>query len=154
FLVETELWPHWLLRARLDQVPVVVLSARLSMRSLTEYRRLGSDFRELLGGLSGVIAQTRGDAGRWVRLGAPRARTVVAGNLKNDALPVAAEDRGASRIELGLEADRPLLVLGNVRPGEARILARAWAAAPEGIRKRWRAVAVPRHPRAAADLRL
>lgn len=154
FLVETELWPHWLLRARLDQVPVAVLSARLSSRSLNEYRRLGSDFRALLGGLSGVIAQTEEDADRWLRLGAPRARTVVAGNLKNDALPVAAEDRGSSRIELGLDAGRPLLVLGNVRPGEARMLARAWAAQPEAIRKRWQVAAVPRHPRAAGDLRI
>jgi 3-deoxy-D-manno-octulosonic-acid transferase len=153
-LVETELWPHWLLRARLDQVPVAVLSARLSMRSLTEYRRLGTEFRALLGELSAVIAQTEEDADRWVRLGAPRARTAVAGNLKNDALPVAAEDRGASRRELGLEVERPLLVLGNVRPGEARLLARAWAGLPEPIRRRWQVVAVPRHPRAAPDLRI
>jgi len=152
FLMETELWPHWLLRARSDGIPVVVVSARLSPRSVRHYARLGASFRSLVGGLSGVLCQSPADAERWLRIGAPPARTAVVGNLKNDALPEPALMRGAARAALDLDRDRPLLVLGSVRPGEVRLLARVWRALPPELRARWQVVAVPRHPRASEDL--
>lgn len=152
FLMETELWPHWLLRARADGIPVVVVSARLSPRSVKHYARLGESFRELVGGLSGVLCQSAADAERWLKIGAPAGRTAVVGNLKNDALPVAAPSRGAARRELELDPERPLLVLGSVRPGEVRVLARVWRSLPAETRAAWQVVAVPRHPRASDDL--
>src|SRR5262249_19524794 len=76
----------------------------------------------------------------------------VVGNLKNDALPVAAPSRAASRAELDLDRDRPLLVLGSVRPGEVRLLARAWRTLPVEQRAAWQVVVVPRHPRASEEL--
>jgi 3-deoxy-D-manno-octulosonic-acid transferase len=152
FLLETELWPHWLLRARAERVPVAVVSARLSARSVGHYARLGSEFRELVGGLSAVLCQSETDAERWLAIGAPRLRTAVVGNLKNDALPAAAPLRGAALAALGLDRDRPLLVLGSVRPGEVRLLARAWRALPATVRDSWQVVVAPRHPRASADL--
>jgi len=75
------------------------------------------------------------------------------GNLKNDAVPRWSGSREAARTELDLDRARPLLVLGSVRPGEARLLAGAWRALPEGLRARWQVAAVPRHARATADLR-
>jgi len=152
FLVETELWPHWLLRARAEGVPVAVLSARLSARSVRHYARLGAGFRALVGGLAAVLCQSHADAERWLAIGAPRARTAVIGNLKNDALPRAAAVPGAGRAALGLDRDRPLLVLGSVRPGEVRLLARAWRALPAAVREGWQVAVLPRHPRASADL--
>jgi 3-deoxy-D-manno-octulosonic-acid transferase len=152
FLIETELWPHWLLRARREQVPVAVVSARLSERSARRYARLGRELRELVGGLGAVLCQGEEDQQRWLSLGAPSERTRVVGNLKSDGLPEPAADRAAERAALGLERSRPLLVLGNVRPGETRLLVRAWRAVPAALRARWQVVAVPRHPRALAQI--
>ena len=153
FLLETELWPQWLLRARDLRVPVVVLSARLSERSLAGYGRLGAPFRSLVAGLAGVFCQSDADLGRWRELGARTEASVVAGNLKDDGLPSAAPDRAAARAALGLEPGRPLLVLGSVRPGEVSVLARAWRRLPPALRERWQVVAVPRHPQASTSLR-
>lgn len=152
FLIETELWPHWLLRARHEQVPVAVVSARLSERSARRYRGLGGGLRKLVSGLAGVLCQGEEDQQRWLSLGAASDRTHIVGNLKSDGLPEPATDRGAERLALGLERDRPLLVLGNVRPGETRLLVRAWRAVPAALRARWQVVAVPRHPRAMAQI--
>ena len=152
-LFETELWPHWLLEARRREVPVAVLSARLSARSLRNYRSLGGGFRRLVGGLSAVLCQGSIDAARWLELGAPATRTTVTGNLKNDSLPMPVDDRAAARAALGLDPARPLLVLGSVRPGEVRLLARAWRALPAELRDVWQVMAVPRHPRASAELK-
>jgi 3-deoxy-D-manno-octulosonic-acid transferase len=152
FLVETELWPHWLLAARAAGVPVAVLSARLSPGSLARYRRLGRTFRALVHGLEAVLCQTAEDLARWIALGARPDRSEVAGNLKADALPAPGADRARARAALGLETERPLLVLGSLRPGEVAPLARAWQALPAGVRRGWQVVAVPRHPRASAEL--
>jgi len=152
FLIETELWPHWLMHARRERVPVAVVSARLSERSVRRYRGLGTGLRSLVESLAGVLCQSEEDQQRWLSVGAGPVRTNVVGNLKSDGLPTPAADRGLERARLGLERDRPLLVLGNVRPGEVRTLVRAWRALPAGLRLRWQVVAVPRHPRALGQL--
>ncbi|HTK30577.1 MAG TPA: glycosyltransferase N-terminal domain-containing protein [Candidatus Saccharimonadaceae bacterium] len=153
FVVETELWPHWLLAARARRVPVAIVSARLSARSVRGYRRLGADLRRLVEGLDAVLCQGEEDAARWIAIGAEPERVAVVGNLKADALPRAAPDRRVARAALGLEAARPLLVVGSLRRGEGHIVARAWRALPEALRATWQVVVVPRHARAADELR-
>jgi 3-deoxy-D-manno-octulosonic-acid transferase len=152
-LLETELWPQWLLGARDAGVPVAVLSARLSSRSLAGYRWLGDDFARLVAELAAVLCQSDLDRERWIALGANPARTLTVGNLKNDGLPEPAKDRGAARAELGFDPERPLLVLGSLRPGEAAPLAAAWRGLPEALRRGWQVVAVPRHAHASESLR-
>jgi len=153
FLLETELWPQWLLQARAARVPVAVVSARLSRESVARYRLLGTGLRGLVAGLAAVLCQTEGDLERWRSLGARESVSAVTGNLKDDGLPAAAPDRGAARAALGLERERPLLVLGSVRPGEVMTLARGWQRLPAELRRAWQVVVVPRHPRAADELR-
>jgi 3-deoxy-D-manno-octulosonic-acid transferase len=152
FLIETELWPHWLLHAQREHVPVAVVSARLSERSVRRYLGLGNGLRTLVDGLAGVLCQSEDDQQRWLTLGTRPERTAVVGNLKSDGLPTPAPDRALERARLGLDRDRPLLVLGNVRPGEPRPLVRAWGSLPASLRERWQVVAVPRHPRALDQL--
>jgi 3-deoxy-D-manno-octulosonic-acid transferase len=151
-LLETELWPHWLGAARRDGVPVAVVSARLSPRSVARYARLGAPLRAAVAGLAAVLAQGEGDAERFLALGARAAAVEVTGNLKDDGLPAAAADRTAARRAMGMDGARPLLVLGSLRPGEALRLARGWRSLPEGVRTHWQVVAVPRHPAARAGL--
>ncbi len=152
-LLETELWPHWLIEADRRSVPVVVASARLSERSCRRYLRFGGEFRELVARLANVQCQTEADADRWRRLGALASRVEVSGNLKDDALPQPAASRPGARLGLGLDPRRPLLVLGSLRPGEGSILARAWLRLPEALRVTWQVVAVARHARAAGEIR-
>jgi 3-deoxy-D-manno-octulosonic-acid transferase len=161
FLIETELWPHWLLSARASGVPVAVVSARLSARSVPRYLRFGPEFATLISGLDAVLCQSEGDAARWCALGTPQARTVVVGNLKDDALGEPAEESPAERLAgrrvaraaLGLDPDRPLAVFGSVRPDEVRLLARAWRRVAPELHSGWQVVAAPRHPYAAPGLR-
>ncbi len=152
-LVETELWPHWLLHADAAGVPVVVVSGRLSARSVQRYRGLGGGFSRLMRGLAGVVCQSDRDAERWRSIGARGERVAVGGNLKFDALPEPAVSRGAARVAAGLERDRPVLVFGSLRPGEGRVLSRTWDRIPAAVKDGWQVVAVPRHPRATSELR-
>jgi 3-deoxy-D-manno-octulosonic-acid transferase len=153
-VIETELWPHWLIAARAGRIPVAFVSARLSEASVHGYRRLGRPLRELLRGVAVVMSQSEEDAARWSASGVPDDRLAVCGNLKFDALPQPLSDdqRRQYRAELGLDPARPLWTLGSVRPGEAAALAAAWRALDPGLRQRWQAVAVPRHSAALAGL--
>ncbi len=151
-LIETELWPHWLMRARADGVPVAIVSARLSERSVRRYQSLGPGLRELVAGLAAILCQSDADAERWQAIGATPSRLSVVGNLKEDGLPSASEDRIAERRLLGLDPARPVLVLGSVRPGEVRLLSRAWRSLPDRVREHWQVVSVPRHPKALEEL--
>ena len=152
FVVETEIWPHWLLAARSEALPVAFVSARLSERSVRGYRRLGAPLRGLLAAAAAVLCQSEDDARRWIALGARAERVAVTGNLKFDALPGPEADRAAARAALGLDPHRPALALGSLRPGEGRVLAGAWSALPEAVRARWQVIAVPRHAAAVRGL--
>lgn len=152
-LLETELWPHWLMRAATERVPVAVLSARLSATSVRRYRSLGPAFRGLVARLDAVLCQSGEDVERWIAIGAPPDRVSVVGNLKHDAVVTPSGSRASSRAALGLDPARPLLVLGSVRPGEGRMLAHAWMTLPEDLRARWQVAFVPRHARAVPELR-
>ncbi|HEY4556128.1 MAG TPA: lipid IV(A) 3-deoxy-D-manno-octulosonic acid transferase [Lysobacter sp.] len=94
-IMETELWPNLLFGCRDHCVPVYVLNARLSARSLRGYRVLAALVGRALRTVRGVGAQSHADARRFVRLGADAGRVHETGNLKYDlALPASVEAFG------------------------------------------------------------
>jgi 3-deoxy-D-manno-octulosonic-acid transferase len=139
-LMETEIWPNLLAGAKAHGVPVVLANARLSVRSARGYGRFSGLVGPAFGSLSGVAAQTRGDAERIAALGA---KTVeVCGNLKFDVTPA------ADKIALGQAwrqaiGQRPLWLAASTREGEELLVLEAWrrVAIPDAL-----LVLVPRHP--------
>jgi 3-deoxy-D-manno-octulosonic-acid transferase len=83
-VMETELWPNLLLGCRDRRVPAYIVNARLSERSLRGYRVLRPLIARALRTVRRVLAQSDGDARRFVRLGALPVRTTVTGNIKYD----------------------------------------------------------------------
>ena len=64
-LMETEVWPNLdRMRARAARVPLFLVNARLSERSLRGYRRFASLTQPMFAALAGVAAQTDADAAR------------------------------------------------------------------------------------------
>ena len=83
-IMETELWPNLLFGCRDRGIPVYIVNARLSERSLRGYRVLAPLVSRALRTVHTVAAQSMPDAVRFVRLGAAPARVVDTGNLKFD----------------------------------------------------------------------
>ncbi len=110
-LIETELWPNWLLAAAERGVAVGIANGRLSDRSFPRYRRLAAVFRPLMASLRAVAARTEADRDRFLELGAPPEALRVTGNAKHDRLAVAAP------AALPWPAS-PVLTVGSLRPGE------------------------------------
>lgn len=85
-IMETELWPNLLFGCRARAIPVFILNARLSERSLRGYRVLAPLVARALRTVTTVAAQSLADAMRFVRLGARPEQVVETGNLKFDVL--------------------------------------------------------------------
>ena len=139
-LMETEIWPNLLAAAKRRGIPVVLANARLSERSARGYGRFGALVRPAFASLTGVAAQTIGDAERIGALGA--ARVAVCGNLKFDVTPP------TEKIKLGQSwreaiGQRQVWLAASTREGEESLVLDAWAkvARPDAL-----LVVVPRHP--------
>ena len=144
-IFETELWPNLYYQCGRRKIPLVLASARISSRSVSRYRRLGSLFRDALARPAVVAAQGEGDASRFVSLGADPGRTHVTGNIKFDfSVPQDIGERGRSLREF-YAASRPMWVAGSTHGGEEDILLDAHRLV-RGVHPRALLVLVPRHP--------
>jgi 3-deoxy-D-manno-octulosonic-acid transferase len=142
-VVEQEIWPNLFLAAVRHGVPVVVVNARLSERSLGWYRRARYSLRPVLEAVSRVLAQDTGAADRWRRLGVAPERVVEAGNLKFD-LAVPDVDAAAVRRGLGIAPGAPVLVGGSTHAPEEEWLLEA--------RGESRLILAPRYPERADEV--
>jgi 3-deoxy-D-manno-octulosonic-acid transferase len=118
-LMETEVWPNLVAQCRAHGVPVALVNARLSERSLAKAERLSALMHEAARGMSCVAAQTEADAVRLRQLGAPDVR--VTGSIKFDVTaPQPVLQRGAAlRAQIGA---RPVLLCASTREGEERLI--------------------------------
>jgi 3-deoxy-D-manno-octulosonic-acid transferase len=143
-LAESELWPNVLAECADRRMPVVVVNARVSDRSLPRYERLRRWWRPFLEMLTLVLAQSAEDARRFVAIGVPEDRVRVGGNLKYDVRP----PRSTGLVEQ-LRAQLPIgakvLVAGSTLEDEERVLLEAWPAICARTQNALMVLA-PRHP--------
>lgn len=139
-LIETEIWPNLVHAAADHDVPLYLVNARLSARSLAGYRRTGRLARDAVQRLTVVAAQTAADAQRLRELGAPA--TVVAGNLKFDQEISDTQVSAGQQWRAEINA-RPVILAASTREGEEALLLDVIRHVPAG-NALW--VIVPRHP--------
>lgn len=144
-VLETELWPNLYRQAHERNIPVLLVSARMTERSLQRYRWLGKLVSDALRAVVYVGAQSKLDGERFHEVGVNRNVTRVVGNLKFD-IPESAEIREQGQAMRGLLfASAPVLVAASTRVGEDETVLAAFARVrtthPDA-----RLVIVPRHP--------
>ncbi len=142
-LLETEIWPNLQFQAQRAGVPIVLVNARLSERSLARTLRWPALMRPAAAALSVVAAQTQADRARWARL--YQGPIHVTGNLKFDATaPPELLERGrAWRHRLG---GRGVWMFASTREGEERVVVDALTAAIRAGASVPVLLFVPRHP--------
>jgi 3-deoxy-D-manno-octulosonic-acid transferase len=125
-LVEAEIWPNFIWRARDLRIPMFLVNARLSQRSYRGYKRFAWLFRPLFASLTGVGCQNESDAERLRQLGCRPEAIHVVGNLKFDAAKL--EERRLVDVprvlqQLGMLSGAKVLVGGSTHAGEEAIVA-------------------------------
>lgn len=143
-LVETEVWPNLVRACQQAGVPLCLVNARLSAKSLRQSQRLAWLSLPAFRALAAIWPQTEDDARRLRLLGAIVQPPM--GNLKFDTTPDAAQC--AAGLALRQSMGKPVLVFASAREGEEQMLLdalRARATAPDALRcVQW--LLVPRHP--------
>lgn len=139
-LMETEVWPNLIQTCRQRAIPVALINARLSARSLRKAQRFSALFGPASQSLALVAAQTEADAARIRQLGASSVH--VTGNSKFDVtVPAAPISAGhALRRQWG---QRRVLLCASTREGEEELILAAFMAAPQ---PNFLLLIVPRHP--------
>lgn len=156
-MLEFELWPLFLCAAFARGVPVVVVNAKVSVRSFRRFKAAGALVRPLFRSLALVLAQNGQWGARLIALGVRRERLVVTGSMKADivsrATPAAAQ---AEAQRTGLRTDRPLLLLASTSAAQAggaseerSLLAGQLTAWRE---RGWQVAICPRHPERGGEL--
>ena len=137
-LMETELWFNLIRTCYQQQIPVVLLNARLSAKSANGYAKLGSLVKQGLQQLNLIAAQSIDDENRFKVLGAEN--TVVAGNIKFDVAAPTTSQADGEALRALLGKDRTVLIAASTREGEEAIILEAVAGLD------LLTVMIPRHP--------
>ncbi|OAS22458.1 3-deoxy-D-manno-octulosonic acid transferase [Methylobacterium platani] len=141
-VAESELWPNTILALHARGVPLILVNGRMSERSARGWARTPAVARALLSRIALCLAQSREEAERFARLGAPRVET--GGNLKFDAGPPPADPELLRQLA-GVIGGRPAWLAASTHPGEEA----AATAAHKALARRHPGlltIVVPRHP--------
>ncbi|MBV8184950.1 MAG: 3-deoxy-D-manno-octulosonic acid transferase [Hyphomicrobiales bacterium] len=145
---ESELWPNAIVEARRRQIPLALVNARMSERSLARWRRLPRTIEVLAGSFDLCLAQTEIDAERYRFLGAHG--VVTAGNLKYDVPPPPADQIALASLK-GMTAGRPVLLAASTHAGEEAIVAQTHRMLAQHFPSLLTIIA-PRHPERGSEI--
>lgn len=124
--IETELWPNLIAAAHAHGMPLALVSARLSSRSLRRYRRLAPALmRSTVRAFAAIGAQSEADRARFIELGAEPGRVALTGNLKFDLPQDAGQLARGAALRAAWAPQRPLWVAGSTHPHEEQLLLQA-----------------------------
>ncbi|WPP55124.1 3-deoxy-D-manno-octulosonic acid transferase [Acinetobacter pittii] len=145
-LVETELWPNLIDQAKLQQVPCLLLNARLSEKSAKGYSRVSGLTAGMLKQIDWVLAQDNATRQRYVELGLDQQKSQVVGNIKFDIhAPEAFINQAAKLYQLWYLGQRKVLTIASTHAPEELQILQALApylkTDPDLV-----CIVVPRHP--------
>ncbi len=146
-LVETEIWPNFVLEAKRRNIPIILVNGRISDRSFPRYRMAGKFLEPILECISDYCMQSEQDSRRIRHLGAVSGRVQVTGNLKFDMQPpeIDAAELELLKDELRLPENGTIWVAGSTHDGEEKQLVDVY----QSLRKvcpELFLILVPRHP--------
>lgn len=149
-IMETELWPNLLAQCGQQNIPVVILNARLSEKSCQRYQRIRHFFHQMSQSFTFLLCQHRDDAERFKRLGVTPQQIVVTGSIKFDI------QLDQKQIESGEQyrqrlGNRPVWIAASTHKGEDEAVLRAHQVIckqlPDAL-----LILVPRHPERFSDV--
>jgi 3-deoxy-D-manno-octulosonic-acid transferase len=146
-LVENEIWPNMLWRAKKMGIPVCLVNSRLSRRNRRLFRAARTFVRPVLQAFDWIGVQSEEDLGRFAIAGFPENRLHLMGSMKYDVADLASDNPGKGweiRKMAGWDQGQVVILGGSTHPGEEKALAdRVQALKPK--HPRLRLMLVPRH---------
>lgn len=124
-LMEGEVWPNFCAACNGQNVPVVVVNARMSAnKGYPGYKKLGPLAAKLFNSVTAFGVQDESYAQRYRALGVEESKLRLTGMLKFDSAEVADRLDGQDELAaaMGITDEQKLIVCGGTGPGEEKIL--------------------------------
>lgn len=142
-LLETEIWPNLIHALNKNNIPCLLVNARLSQRSLEKYQKFAQNLaQQTLNKLAVVATQNQNSANRFIELGADTGKVVATGNIKFDQNPSA--DKTISKKIKTITGKRKVVVFASTHKGEEAQIIDAYLNHKDNINALL--VIIPRHP--------
>lgn len=139
-LLETEIWPNLIHTLHKNNIPTLLVNARLSQRSLKKYQKVPTFTKQTLNKLTLIAAQNQNSAKRFKKLGVNDDKIIVTGNIKFDQNPSA--NSAVSKQLKTLIGNRKVVVFASTHKGEEAQIIDAYIKKPLDALM----LIVPRHP--------
>ena len=119
-LIETDIWPNFLHCIRKNNIPCLLINARISHKSYQRYQLIRPFFKKVINSFDFIGTQRIEDAERLRLLGADPSKLKVIGNMKFDFhIPqFSKEEKMALRRQLGIPLEKRVWVAGSTHRGE------------------------------------
>jgi len=142
-LLETEIWPNLINNLNKKAIPVMLINARLSERSLNKYQRFSSKFvQNTINQLTLIGSQNEPSSKRFLSLGALPDKVITVGNLKFDSNEK--DNPNTTQSLQQMIGQRRVIVFASTREGEERRIIQSYI----NLEEKFDAllIIVPRHP--------
>lgn len=143
-LLETEIWPNLIHSLHKKNVPVVLVNARMSERSLKRYKKFSKKLSlQTLNKLSLIAAQNNNSMNRFIELGAKPKIVINTGNIKFDQKH--STNEYITKQISAFKYKRDVVVFSSTRKGEEAQIIKSYLKYQDSINNAL-LVIIPRHP--------
>lgn len=150
-IVETEVWPNLIVKAKKHRIPVLYVNVRLSERSFLKYQRFPRFSQAIFSRIAYMAIQGSADAARLHQLGVPIGKFSITGNIKFDVSMPASLEESARGLRGLFATSRTVWIAGSTRDGEEDILLPIYKNLKEKHNDLL-LIIVPRHPERFDDV--
>ena len=117
-ILETELWPNLMMQTKGRNIPLLVLNARLSEKSVKGYQLITPLSCELMRSITMLAGHNQSDVDRFKSLGLKDSQATVVGSIKFDIELSRQVKESAEQLKQSLNNYNFIWVAGSTHPGE------------------------------------
>jgi len=142
-LLETEIWPNLVHALNTNNIPALLVNARLSQRSLEKYQKFAPNLaKQTLNKFTTVATQNQNSANRFIELGIDTDKVTVAGNIKFDQNP--SIDKALTKKLKTIVGKQKIVVFASTHLGEESQIINSYLKFKDDINALL--IIIPRHP--------
>ncbi len=144
-IMEKEIWPNLFLACTKNNIPVLIINARLSENSAKGYKKIPRLVKPVFNAGVQICTQTEEDRQQFIEIGAKESTTSVTGNLKFDLILDESLTERASEIKKQIFPDRFVWLIASTHDKEEQIFFDIYPQLKKQIPELL-LMMVPRHP--------
>jgi 3-deoxy-D-manno-octulosonic-acid transferase len=142
-LLETEIWPNLIHALNKNNIPTMLVNARLSQRSLEKYQKFAPQLtKQTLNKLNIIASQNDNSSKRFVELGTEQDRVITAGNIKFEQKSSINKD--INKELCNIIGQRKVVVFASTHQGEEVQIINSYLKQKDNINALL--ILIPRHP--------